>query len=209
MKRFAQLFTEIDATTRTTEKVEAMSRYFTSANPGDAAWAVYFLSGGRPKRLVPVRRLADWAMEESGVYDWLFEESYHAVGDLAETIALLLPDSSSSSDEPLHVWVERKLLRIGTVGEEEQKAIVLEAWRSLALRAYDRAALSCLLKVGLSAAWFWAAPTIVPAPFFQLVGLGIFMAWVIGLVSAWRLATDAHHLRQRLGIDLRRRSARA
>jgi len=131
MKRFAQLFTEIDATTRTTEKVEAMSRYFTSANPGDAAWAVYFLSGGRPKRLVPVRRLADWAMEESGVYDWLFEESYHAVGDLAETIALLLPDSSSSSDEPLHVWVERKLLRIGTVGEEEQKAIVLEAWRSL------------------------------------------------------------------------------
>jgi hypothetical protein len=84
-----------------------------------------------------------------------------------------------------------------------------EAWRALALRAYDRSALSSFLKVVLSAAWFWLAPPFVPAPFFQLVGLAIFMGWVIGLVSAWRISTDAHHLRQRLGIDLRRRSARA
>jgi DNA ligase-1 len=131
MKRFARLFSEIDETTRTNEKVAAMARYFSEARPADAAWAVYFLMGLRPKRLVPVRRLAAWAMEESSVRDWLFEESYHAVGDLAETIALLLPESAASSDEPLHSWVENRLLQIGKVSEEEQRRIVLEAWRSL------------------------------------------------------------------------------
>ncbi len=131
MKRFAQLFGEIDSTTRTNEKVDAMARYFGSAEPADAAWAVYFLSGGRPKRLVPVRRLAAWAMEESDIADWLFEESYDAVGDLAETIALLLPESVESSDEPLHTWVEQRLLPIGNTSEENQRAIVLDAWRSL------------------------------------------------------------------------------
>ncbi|HZJ00058.1 MAG TPA: ATP-dependent DNA ligase [Gemmatimonadaceae bacterium] len=131
MKKFAKLFSEIDATTRTNEKVDAMSRYFTHADPADAAWAVWFLSGGRPKRLVPVRLLATWAMEESQVSDWLFEESYHAVGDLAETIALLLPDNPSSSDASLDEWVREKLLAIGGASEEQQKAIVLDAWRSL------------------------------------------------------------------------------
>ncbi|HVD59660.1 MAG TPA: ATP-dependent DNA ligase, partial [Gemmatimonadaceae bacterium] len=92
MKRFAKLFSEIDSTTRTNEKVDAMSRYFAEAQPADAAWAVWFLSGYKPKRLVPVRKLAEWAMEESETPAWLFEESYHAVGDLAETIALLLPE---------------------------------------------------------------------------------------------------------------------
>ena len=131
MKRFASLFSEIDSTTRTNEKVDAMVRYFSEAKPEDAAWAVHFLSGGRPKRLVPVRRLAAWAMEESGVPDWLFEESYDAVGDLAETIALLLPESAHSSDEPLHVWVEQKLLPIAGASEDEQRKLVLDAWRSL------------------------------------------------------------------------------
>ena len=131
MKRFAKLFSEIDATTRTTEKVEAMCRYFTSTDPADAAWAVWFLSGGRPKRLVPVRLLATWAMEESRINAWLFEESYHAVGDLAETIALLLPESAGSSDASLDEWVRLRLLAIAGEAEGRQKEIVLEAWRSL------------------------------------------------------------------------------
>jgi len=62
MKRFARLYAELDQTMRTTDKVAAMGRYFSSAKPADAAWAVYFLSGGRPKRLIPVRRLAEWSM---------------------------------------------------------------------------------------------------------------------------------------------------
>ena len=74
MRRFALLFAAIDETTRTNEKIDAMVEYFRSADPADAAWAVWFLSGGRPKRLIPVRRLAAWAMEEAGVTDWLFSE---------------------------------------------------------------------------------------------------------------------------------------
>ena len=88
MKRFAQLFEELDRTTRTSEKVDALERYFAEAPPADAAWAVHFLSGERPKRLLPVRRLAAWAEERTGTPDWLFEECYAAVGDLAETIAM-------------------------------------------------------------------------------------------------------------------------
>lgn len=131
MKRFAQLFTAIDETTRTSEKVAAMVEYFRSAAPRDAAWAVYFLGGGRPKRLIPVRRLATWAMEEAGVPDWLFGESYEAVGDLAETMSLLLPDGESTSDVPLHVWIEEHVLPLARLSEAEQRTVVSQAWRSL------------------------------------------------------------------------------
>lgn len=131
MRRFAQLYAEIDATTRTTEKVAAMVRYFTDSDPRDAAWAIYFLSGGRPKRLIPVRRLATWAMEESAIPDWLFEESYEAVGDLAETIALLLPEGAGSSDLPLHRWVEERVLPLASAEESAQREIITGAWREL------------------------------------------------------------------------------
>jgi DNA ligase 1 len=131
VKRFAQLFTAIDETNRTNEKVEAMVQYFRDADPADAAWAVYFLSGGRPKRLIPVRRLAEWAMAEAGIADWLFEESYDAVGDLAETMSLLLPESTSTTDEPLHVLIEQRLLVLARQSEDEQRAVVLRTWREL------------------------------------------------------------------------------
>jgi DNA ligase 1 len=108
-----------------------MASYFSAAPPEDAAWAVHFLSGNRPKRLIPVRRLASWAMEVSGIQPWLFEESYHNVGDLAETIALLLPRPSRESDFPLHRWIEERLLAMAGEGEEVQRAIVLEAWSEL------------------------------------------------------------------------------
>src|SRR5687768_14629291 len=110
MKRFAALYAAIDASNRTNDKVDAMVRYFESADHADAAWAVYFLSGGRPKRLIPARRLAMWAGDEADVPEWLFEECYHAVGDLAETIALLLPDTGATSDRPLHEWIATQLI---------------------------------------------------------------------------------------------------
>jgi len=131
VKRFAALVTAIDETTRTSEKVEAMVEYFTSAEPRDAAWAVHFLSGNRPKRLVPVRRLAAWAIEMSGVPEWLFEECYHAVGDLAETITLLLPASTAPVDRPLSEWIEEHLLSIAGREEPEQRDAILGAWRDL------------------------------------------------------------------------------
>jgi DNA ligase-1 len=131
MKGFARLYAEVDQTTRTTDKVAAMVRYFSSAKPADAAWAVYFLSGGRPKRLIPVRRLAEWSMGESGVPGWLFEESYDAVGDLAETIALLLPEPTTPADRTLSEWVERSILPLATMSEDQQRETVIGAWQAL------------------------------------------------------------------------------
>ncbi|PYP63671.1 MAG: ATP-dependent DNA ligase [Gemmatimonadetes bacterium] len=108
-----------------------MVHYFTHAPPADAAWAVHFLSGERPKRLISVRRLATWATQASGIPDWLFEECYTAVGDLAETITLLLPESTAPLDRPLHVWIEDHLLTLAGREETEQRDAILASWREL------------------------------------------------------------------------------
>ena len=135
MKGFAELYGAIDSTTSTNRKVDAMAKYFADAASADSAWAVYFLSGGRPKRLIPVRRIAAWAMEQSNVPEWLFEESYHAVGDLAETIALLLPLRTGDApirERSLTEWVEQVLLPLATMTEGQQRGVVLDAWDQLA-----------------------------------------------------------------------------
>ncbi|KAA8552173.1 MULTISPECIES: ATP-dependent DNA ligase [Pseudomonas] len=110
MKAFAELYANLDATTSSNAKLAALQAYFLQAPPEDAAWAVYFLSGGRPRQLVPTRLLRDMATEASGIEPWLFEESYQSVGDLAETISLLLPESTYTSEDGLAVWLEEKLL---------------------------------------------------------------------------------------------------
>jgi DNA ligase-1 len=134
MKAFARLYSRIDSTTSINAKVAAMTEYFREAEPADAAWAVYFLSGGRPKRLIPVRRIAAWALELANVPEWLFDECYHSVGDLAETIALLLPtnDGEPPADVPLHRWVAERLLPLATMTEEAQREAVRAAWSDLA-----------------------------------------------------------------------------
>ncbi|VVN57331.1 DNA ligase [Pseudomonas fluorescens] len=110
MRAFAELYANLDATTSSNAKLAALQAYFLQAKPEDAAWAVYFLSGGRPRQLVPTRLLRDMATEASGIEPWLFEESYQSVGDLAETISLLLPESTYTSEDGLAVWLEDKLL---------------------------------------------------------------------------------------------------
>ncbi|WDQ15348.1 ATP-dependent DNA ligase [Rhodopirellula sp. P2] len=91
MIRFAQLYNTLDSTTKTNEKIAAMSAYFGEVDGLDAAWAIHFLSGSKLRQLVPTKRLRVWAAEQAGIPTWLFEESYHAVGDLAETLALVVP----------------------------------------------------------------------------------------------------------------------
>ena len=91
MKAFAALYRELDATTSSLAKQSALQRYLLGAAPEDAAWAVYFLAGGKPRQLVPTKVLRVLAREAAGLPEWLFDESYDAVGDLAETISLLLP----------------------------------------------------------------------------------------------------------------------
>jgi DNA ligase-1 len=131
MRAFTELYTALDETTRTTEKVRALVAYFGRVSAADAAWAVYFLIGRKPRQVVPMPRLRAWAIEEAGIPDWLFQESYDAVGDIAETIALLLPTPRESSELPLSHWVEERLLPLRGLGEEAQRQAILEAWRAL------------------------------------------------------------------------------
>jgi DNA ligase 1 len=131
MKRFAALYTALDETTRTSVKVAALADYFRTAPPADAVWAVRFLSGRRPKRVVTTTRLRLWAAEAAGIPDWLFDECYASVGDLAETIALVLPEASGGSDVPFHRWVEERLLPLRGMEEEVQRDAMLAAWSEL------------------------------------------------------------------------------
>ncbi len=125
MKAFADLYTRLDATTSSNAKLAALQDYFRVANHADAAWAVFFLAGGRPRQLVQTKLLRRLATEASGVSEWLFEESYQAVGDLAETLSLLLPQSERSTTDGLATWVEDKLLPLREAPPEEMIARLL------------------------------------------------------------------------------------
>jgi DNA ligase-1 len=93
---------------------------------------MYFLTGHKPRQAVPTKRLHLWAAEAAGIPVWLFEESYDAVGDLAETIALVLPPTQAAEvDEPLHAWVEERILPLRDLAEAEQKARLLSYWALL------------------------------------------------------------------------------
>ena len=142
MKAFASLYADLDATTSSNAKLAAMQAYFAQAAPEDAAWAVYFLSGGRPRQLVPTRTLRELAMTLSGLEPWLFEESYQAVGDLAETISLVLPESPNGSNEGLARWIEDKLLPLRGAPAETLAAQLPRLWAQL-----DRPSLMLCIKL--------------------------------------------------------------
>jgi DNA ligase-1 len=131
MKAFAQLFAELDASTATAAKVAAMQRYFASVPPADAAWAVYFLCGGKPRQVVPTATLRSLACARAGIEDWLFDECYQAVGDLAETIALVLPPPQHDNDDSLASWVEERLLPLRGAAPESAAAQLLAWWDEL------------------------------------------------------------------------------
>lgn len=131
MKRFSQLFNELDASTATNAKVDALKRYFDEAPDADAAWAVYFLSGGKPRQVIPTGVLSEMARRQAGIEPWLFDECYQAVGDLAETIAHVLPMSEHTSDMGLAEWVEQRLLPLRVATPEQQAERIAGYWREL------------------------------------------------------------------------------
>lgn len=156
MLRFSSLYAVLEQTTSTNAKVAAMAAYFREAPPEDAAWAVYFLSGRRLLRLLPSKLLRAWTSEMAGIGDWLLDESYAAVGDLAETTALLLdavgPDAAHAEPVPLHVWIEQRLEGLRTLDDEQRRAAVQSWWREL--DTFERFLLNKLLtgelRVGVS-----------------------------------------------------------
>jgi len=131
MKRFAALYTALDGTTSTKEKLEALIAYFSAAEPEDAAWASYFLSGGKPRQSVPTRLLTEFARERAGLPEWLFDESYQAVGDLAETIAHILPPAQRTSELGLAQWIEERVLTLRGLEPGELRTRLLGYWDEL------------------------------------------------------------------------------
>ncbi len=130
MKAFAALFNALDQTTRTGLKTRALAEYFTRAPDDDKLWTIALFSGRRPRRAVTTTQLREWAAERAGIPLWLLEESYPIVGDLAETIALVLPDSVESSDHSLSYWIN-DLRAIALLPPEQRKARIVAAWDKL------------------------------------------------------------------------------
>ncbi len=133
MSLFAELVTLIGSSTKTTAKQEALINYFSSnADEKDKVWVIALFSGRRPKRSVNTTQLASYAIELAGLPFWLFEESYHTVGDLAETIALLLPESKieQSQSETLHYYIEQ-LKALEKSSDETKKAFIVESWQGM------------------------------------------------------------------------------
>ena len=136
MNEFCDLYWRLDSTTKTLEKVKALKEYFAAAPAEDAAWAIYFLVGERIKRLVPTKLLRQWAVEEANITAWLFEECYDRVGDLAETISLVInsvavePVKELSDEISLRYLIEEQLLPLRDIEPEAQRERVLEMWRT-------------------------------------------------------------------------------
>ncbi len=131
MQAFAALFDALDTSTATSDKVAALVRYFQQAPAEDAAWAVYFLAGGKPRQVVPTAVLREAACRAAGVDAWLFEESYQAVGDLAETIAHILPPGSAGSSLGLSTWMHERLLPLRGLPPAEQMDRLAACWAEL------------------------------------------------------------------------------
>jgi len=130
LKRFTRLYLTLDATTKTNDKVSAMRDYFADAPAEDACWAVAALSGKGITRTVKSRLLRTWAAEAAGYQPWLIDRSYQVVGDLSETLALVLPDPDAGAlaDEPLHAVVRDRLEPLALLDEAGQKKLVLDTW---------------------------------------------------------------------------------
>jgi DNA ligase-1 len=134
MREFAQLYAELDETTATNRKLEALRNYFEHAAPENAAWAVYFLAGGKPRQAVPSKLMRQYAIEYAGLDDWLFDECYAAVGDMAETIAHILPPPTRQSDVGLAVWMEERIGPLRGADPATIREALFDYWDQLTWR---------------------------------------------------------------------------
>lgn len=128
-----QLIKEIDATTRQKPRVEALNRFFKSATDEDKLWCIALFTGKKPKRAVKTNLLKIWTAEIAQIPYWLFDDTYHVVGDLAETMALIVPfqtEGNKNDDKTLTFWIN-ELDRIKQEAEENQKDFIIKSWRSM------------------------------------------------------------------------------
>jgi DNA ligase 1 len=134
MHQFASLYDAIDRTTSTNAKIAAMATYFAIAPPADAAWATFFLTGRRLKRLIPYAAISDWTLAATDLDEWMLHECYAVVGDGAETAALILdqlPPVPAAPDLPLAAWVEERIVPLRVMAADQQREHVMSWWRPL------------------------------------------------------------------------------
>jgi DNA ligase-1 len=130
---FANLVYELGTHTKTNDKLDALIEYFANADPKDKVWVIALFSGRRPRRTISGAKLAGWCAELVGLPLWLFEESYHTVGDMSETIALLIPDNNNTqqqSGKSLSSYVER-FLELEKADEQVKKEFIIQSWKEL------------------------------------------------------------------------------
>ncbi|MBA3957988.1 MAG: ATP-dependent DNA ligase [Parachlamydiaceae bacterium] len=130
MESFLKLIEQLDSSTSTNQKVEALAHYFVNASPVDASWMLFFLSGHRLKRLISSRKLYIWCLEWLDIPEWLFLESYAQVGDTAELISLLIPPKPKVNDQSLSFsgWLQTYILPLKDLTDEEQKNAIIAQW---------------------------------------------------------------------------------
>lgn len=183
MREFARLFAELDETTATNRKLDALQAYFGSAAPENAAWAVYFLAGGKPRQAVPTKLLREVAIEYAQLDDWLFEESYQAVGDLAETIAHILPPPQQHSDIGLAEWMQERIGPLRGADPGAIRAALFTFWNELDTR--ERFLLTKLIgggfRVGVSKLLVTRALSSIAAVDSKLIAQRL-MGWTDGSV---------------------------
>ena len=181
MREFARLYDALDETTSTTRKLAALTAYFERAAPENAAWAVYFLAGGKPRQAVPTKLLREYATAAAGLDNWLFDECYAAVGDLAETIAHILPAPRTHSDIGLAEWMELRISPLRGAAPETIRTALLAYWEELAPR--ERFLLTKLIgggfRVGVSRLLVTRALATVAAIDSKLVAQRL-MGWTDG-----------------------------
>jgi len=133
VRAFAALYDALDRTTSTNKKVAVLAAYFASAPPADAAWALYFLTGRKVKRLIPSRVLWELTRDLTGWPEWLLEHAYAAVGDFAETMALLLDrgDEAARVDLPLSRWITERVLPLKGMDAAGQREAMRRYWMDL------------------------------------------------------------------------------
>jgi DNA ligase 1 len=169
VKRFAALYEALDGTTSTNAKVAALIDYFSAVPAADAAWALYFLTGRRFKRFLSTALLRQWTLDVTRLPAWLFEDAYATVGDLAETIALLLNQPRhmpSMADLPLNRWLEERLLPLRGLDDTEQQQAICRWWQEL-----DRRELFLLNKLLTGAFRVGVSDTLVVRAVAQMAGL--------------------------------------
>lgn len=131
MKAFSELIIKLGSSTKTTEKLEALSHYFATADDADKVWVIALFSGRRPKRIVSSSLLQLWCLELTGLPAWLFEECYHTVGDLAETIALLLPERNKALSNAGLATIISGLSILEKQDENAKKNFITGAWQEM------------------------------------------------------------------------------